>query len=138
MEKDYKRILFWFACGAALYPALELLWRGYTHWSMALAGGVCAVLLCYLNGLFFYLARPVRALLGGGLVCLVEFICGVVFNIFLGLAVWDYSHLAYHLLGQISLRYFLLWSGLAYLLTFLFDRVWARESIRKKIFDAAV
>ena len=69
---------------------------------------------------------------------LVEFLFGVVFNLFLGMAVWDYSHLTYHLLGQVSLRYFFLWSGLSFGLTYLFDRVWAGDSIREKIFRAVV
>ena len=32
-----------FALGAAGYAALELLWRGRTHWTMALTGGVVLV-----------------------------------------------------------------------------------------------
>ena len=138
MKKTCVRMGFWFLCGAILYPAVEVIWRGYTHWSMSLAGGACALLLLYLNGLFSGLARPFRALLGGIVICLVEFLFGVVFNLFLGMAVWDYSDLTYHLLGQVSLRYFFLWSGLSFGLTYLFDRVWAGDSIREKIFRAAV
>ncbi|MBQ8351143.1 MAG: hypothetical protein IJY20_03755 [Clostridia bacterium] len=133
-----KKMVFWFLCGAVIYPSVEVLWRGHSHWSMALAGGVCAVLLLYLNGLWGDLARPLRALLGAGLICMVEFLFGVVFNLFLRMAVWDYSALPYNLLGQISLRYFLLWCGLSYLLTWVFDRVWDGEDIREKIFRAVV
>ena len=32
-----------FALGAAGYAALELLWRGRTHWTMALTGGAVLV-----------------------------------------------------------------------------------------------
>ena len=34
-----------FILGSCAYPTLEVLWRGYTHSSMALAGGVCMVLI---------------------------------------------------------------------------------------------
>ena len=34
-----------FAAGGLGYGGLELLWRGRTHWSMLLCGGVCAVLV---------------------------------------------------------------------------------------------
>lgn len=132
------KTVFWFFCGAILYPSVEILWRGYSHYSMALAGGLCAVLLFYLNGLWGNLARPVRALLGAGVICLVEFLFGVVFNLFLLQAVWDYSALPFNLLGQISLRYFLVWCGFSYVLTWVFDRVWGADDIRRKIFDAAV
>ena len=34
-----------FTAGGLGYGGLELLWRGRTHWSMLLCGGVCAVLI---------------------------------------------------------------------------------------------
>ena len=30
-----------FSIGAAGYSLLEILWRGNTHWTMTLAGGIC-------------------------------------------------------------------------------------------------
>lgn len=122
-----RHTLFWFVCGAVLYPCIEVLYRGYSHYSMALAGGLCAVLLYYLNGLYPALPRALRALLGAALICLVEFVCGVVFNIFLGQAVWDYSSLPFNLLGQVCLRFFAIWCVFAFFLALLFERVWQRR-----------
>ena len=34
-----------FLTGSCLYPALEMAWRGRTHSSMALAGGLCLCLI---------------------------------------------------------------------------------------------
>ena len=31
--------------GAAVYGTLEMLWRGWTHWSMLLAGAVCGCMM---------------------------------------------------------------------------------------------
>ena len=39
-----------FAAGGLGYGGLELLWRGRTHWSMLLCGGVCAVLIYLIAG----------------------------------------------------------------------------------------
>ena len=38
-------ILTLFILGASIYCVLEVLWRGYTHWSMGLAGGVSLCML---------------------------------------------------------------------------------------------
>ena len=39
-----------FTAGGLGYGGLELLWRGRTHWSMLLCGGVCAVLIYLIAG----------------------------------------------------------------------------------------
>ena len=36
-------------CGGCLYVVLELLWRGRSHWTMFLLGGVCFVLIGLFN-----------------------------------------------------------------------------------------
>ena len=36
-----KKSGFLFLTGFTLYPIVEILWRGYSHISMAFAGGVC-------------------------------------------------------------------------------------------------
>ena len=38
-----------FLIGCVGYSALEILWRGFTHWSMALTGGGCMVAIYELN-----------------------------------------------------------------------------------------
>lgn len=39
----------------------------------------------------------------------LEFVTGLVLNVWLGLGVWDYSHLAGNILGQICPQFTLLW-----------------------------
>ena len=36
-----------FLTGSWAYPAIEMLWRGETHSSMALAGGICLCSVSY-------------------------------------------------------------------------------------------
>ncbi len=94
--------------GGMTYNLIELIWRGRTHGSMFLAGGVCFELI----GL---IARRVRVpfVAKCGLCALaitaVEFVSGCVVNLWLNLAVWDYSHMRFHLKGQVCLLYSVFW-----------------------------
>ncbi len=109
--------------GAVFYPSLEVLWRGYSHVSMALAGGAACLMLYYLNVLFAHLPRAVRAAAGAGIILLIEFIIGVVCNLFLSLNVWDYSGERWNLLGQVCPSFALVWFTLSYLFAWLVERV---------------
>ena len=98
-----------FMFGGYAYCFLELIWRGRTHWSMALAGGTVLLLLWSVREkgslIFFLFASAV-------LITRTEFIFGVIFNIYLNLNVWDYSGMAFNLMGQVCLPYTLLWFAL--------------------------
>ena len=109
MQKRWMMGLLFLVCGGILYPSLEVLFRGRTHISMALAGALCGVLIYYGNALFLQLPFWCRTLLGAAVILLVEFTVGVVCNLFLGLGVWDYTDRPPHILGQVCLRYTLLW-----------------------------
>ena len=95
--------------GGVLYYGLELLVRGYSHWSMAILGGVCLWLIYALNREKPRLLLPVRALLCASLITGSEFLFGCVLNLWLKWNIWDYSELPFDLLGQICLPYSLLW-----------------------------
>ena len=110
-----KKYSLLFIIGAVGYAAIEVIWRGRTHWSMMLAGGLCFVI-------FSLVARWLRgrSILIKAVVCAigvtaVEFIFGVIFNLWLGLGVWDYSSMPMNILGQICLPFTLLWGGIAIL-----------------------
>ena len=47
------------------------------------------------------------------IVTAIEFIAGVILNIWLKLDIWDYGNLKFNLLGQISLRTSVIWFLLA-------------------------
>ena len=95
--------------GSVGYSAIEVLWRGFTHWTMALAGGV-GFLLLYLADLRMAGRSLVEKCAAGcALLTSVEFVFGVVVNKLCGLRVWDYSRRKGNLLGQIWPFYCLLW-----------------------------
>ncbi len=100
-----------FFLGGMLYGLCELIYRGRTHWTMLLAGGLCLLLLYLLGALPLRLWQ--RCLLGMGLITAVEFLVGCVVNLWLGWGVWDYSARFGNLLGQICPLYSLYWLGLS-------------------------
>jgi len=97
---------------------------------MFLAGGLCFVLIGMINHYFpWSLGIAQQALIGAAIITFIELACGLIVNIWLGLDIWDYSHLPLNFIGQISLLFFFLWIPLAVVAIFLDD--W----LRYKLFD---
>lgn len=111
--------------GGGLYMVVELLWRGRTHWTMGVLGGLCFVIIGLLNErLSWEMPLSVQALSGAAVVTAAELAAGVVLNLWLGLHIWDYSGLPCNLWGQICLWYSLLWIPLSVAAVLLDD--WLR------------
>lgn len=104
------KTLFLFAVGATLYSAIEILWRGRTHWTMAVLGGICFV-IC--GGVNEYLSWEtpllLQCLICAILITAAELAAGMVLNVKMGLEIWDYSGLPFNFRGQICLGYSCLW-----------------------------
>lgn len=117
-----------FVFGAVSYSAVEILWRGYTHWTMAIAGGICAFLIYIYSGksdrgIMF------RSLFGAFVITAVEFSFGIVINVVLKWDVWDYSRMPFNILGQICPYYFVLWFLLCIPVIKLFDYFHIKASL---------
>lgn len=95
--------------GAALYPLLEMVFRGFSHWSMSIAGGLCLMLLACLQQKLKKRGLALRCLTGALAITAVELICGCVVNLYMGLNVWSYSHMPGNFLGQICPLFCCLW-----------------------------
>ena len=108
-----KRYTAFFIIGAFGYAAIEIIWRGHTHWSMALAGGLCFILFSLVAEGFAESPILVKAILCAIGVTLVELVFGLIFNVTLGMDVWDYSYMPFNLMGQICPLFSLFWVGLA-------------------------
>lgn len=77
-------------------------------------GGLCFVSIGLINELFpWELGIVWQALIGGTLVTCLEFITGVIVNIWLKLGVWDYSGLPLNIMGQVCLPFYFAWVGLS-------------------------
>lgn len=102
-----------FFCGGVLYYSIEIMWRGHSHVSMFLDGGVCFVLIGLMNEVVPGLPLAVQAVLGASLIVFSELLVGSLVNLRLGLNVWDYSNQPMNYRGQVCLPFFLLWIPLA-------------------------
>ncbi len=110
-----------FVFGAVNYTAIELLWRGHTHWTMALAGGLCAMLIYVFNMEYSEVSLIAKCFAGAIIITSVELVTGLIVNLTLKWNVWDYSHRAFNFLGQICPQYFVYWFFLCIPIVKLFD-----------------
>ena len=100
--------------GGFIYYTIELVWRGYSHPSMFIVGGLCFLLLGGINNwLSWDLWLVSQAVIGAVGITVIEFIAGLVVNRWLGMGVWDYGGMPMNLLGQVCLPYTLLWVPLS-------------------------
>ena len=101
-------VLFVYLLGGFGYGGVELLWRGHTHWTMLLLGGVCFLAIYAIT-----VRQPgplwKRCLLCAGTVTALEFCTGCLVNLWLGWGVWDYGGVPGNLLGQVCPLYAALW-----------------------------
>lgn len=137
--RQISKNMFLFAIGGLLYYLIELLWRGYSHSSMFILGGICFVLIGLINK-FLSWDTPLwrQQLIATGIITTLEFIFGVFLNIWLKLNIWDYSNMGLNVLGQISLGYSILWFFLSLPALFLDDwlrwKLFEEEKPRYKLF----
>ena len=100
-----------FALGSILYGLTEILWRGWTHWTMLLCGGICFTLMYLVSGSGLSLVK--KWLLSTCIITTVEFVAGCIVNLRLHWQVWDYSSMPFNLLGQICPQFILMWFALS-------------------------
>ena len=113
--RKIKRYSIFFIIGAIGYAGIEIIWRGYTHWTMALAGGICFIIFSIVAEGFSESNILTRAILCAIGITLVELVFGFIFNRLLGMGIWDYSDMPFNLFGQICPLFSLFWVGLALL-----------------------
>lgn len=98
-----------FLIGSFGYGLIEILWRGYTHPSMFLAGGICFSFFAYLSQNLKGHNLILKAILGSAFVTFIELVFGIFFNIILKQNVWNYSSKPFNFKGQICLLYSVYW-----------------------------
>ncbi|QHI72742.1 putative ABC transporter permease [Aminipila terrae] len=98
-----------FATGFVGYGIIEILFRGYTHWSMLLTGGACLLTLYYLNLQFINVSIVIKAMVGAIVITIYELAVGIIVNLLFHFNVWDYSDQPLDFLGQICPLFTFLW-----------------------------
>ena len=101
----FVKYMLLFCAGGTAYMLLELAWRGWSHGTMFIAGGICFLLLGGISRMpISWIFKP---LLGAAGITGVELIMGLLVNRDYG--VWDYRQMPLSFLGQICLPFSLLW-----------------------------
>ena len=95
--------------GGIAYMGIEILWRGHTHWSMGVLGGVCFALIGLLDEWQDHPTLWLQMLEGAAIVTALELLVGLVVNRWLGWNVWDYSDMPFNLWGQVCLQFAVAW-----------------------------
>ena len=113
MKKLLKNLLI-FSIFGLTYGLIEILWRGYTHPSMVIVGGICGLLIGLLNEKNKKMKLLPQMVEGMVIVTVLEFVSGIVLNLCLGLNVWDYSNMRFNLLGQVCPQFCIVWFFLSY------------------------
>lgn len=127
MNRFIKNIIFLITGGLG-YGLIETIWRGYTHWTMLIAGGVCFVVFSYVAERFQSSTRIYKALVCALCITEVELIFGIIFNIILKMEIWDYSRIPFNILGQICPLYTILWGILSFALIPFAE--WINKAVR--------
>ena len=108
--KNIFREFILFLIGGFVYAVMEIIGRGFTHWSMFIVGGICFVIIGLLNEWYTW-DMPFILQMGIGtfVITAMELISGYIVNIKLGWNVWDYSDRFMNLGGQICLFNTIYW-----------------------------
>ncbi|SDN28107.1 putative ABC transporter permease [Acetanaerobacterium elongatum] len=108
--KLFFKEFYLFCFGAVAYGLIEIMFRGNTHWTMLIVGGLCFVLIGAVNEVFPYeIALTSQMLISAVIITALEFVSGTVINDWFRLGVWNYSDMPYNVNGQICLVFFCAW-----------------------------
>ena len=128
--KQFLKYLFLFWFGGTFYITLEVLWRGYSHWTMGVLAGLIFISIGLLNEIWSWDTSIILQILTGTVIATIgEFITGCIVNLWLGWDVWDYSDMWGNILGQICPAFIALWIPIS-LLSIVVD-----DMIRWKFFN---
>lgn len=109
MNSQLKHYLILFLLGFYGYGFLEVLWRGFTHPTMSLAGGISILFIYFITKSLKELNIVYRAIICGAFITTIEYLIGFIMNIKLDAAIWDYSMMPLNLSGQICFTFSVLW-----------------------------
>lgn len=126
-------VLLWVWTGT-LYFFMEVIWKTVSgrpesiSWTMLLLAIFLAVPLERCGAeLPWEMPLAVQSALCGAAITAVEFVAGLIINVWLGMDVWDYSHMPGNLMGQVCPQFWVMWTGLAALGIVMLD--WMRYAV---------
>lgn len=129
--KDIDKYIILFLIGGIGYGIIEVLFRGYTHWSMIITGGAAFLSLYIINNALNDTSIFIKALLGMVVITSLEFSVGIIVNKIFYLVVWDYTNMPGNILGQISLQFSACWYGLSVVAFIIFENIHIITDLQK-------
>lgn len=102
---------------------------------MFICGGLCFLFVGFAgkrileNSVNVFVAIIQIMIMGSLIITSLEYITGIIVNVYLKINVWDYSDMRYNVQGQICMAYSMLWALLSLPCVFL------NGVIRKYIFE---
>ncbi len=109
MIRKFEENLVVFLFGGVLYSLIEICFRGYTHWSMTITGGLCLVIMYRHFEAYPLESMLVKCLFGAMVITTLEFAVGCIVNLLLHWNVWDYSARPFNIMGQVCLLFSAMW-----------------------------
>lgn len=113
MKKFIGKLGLFLSCGL-IYCMIEILFRGWSHWSMFILAGFLGVFCIdsINNILSFDCDYLLQILISTVLTTIAEGISGIILNVWLQLNIWDYSKMTWgtFFYGQCNLIFCLGWT----------------------------
>ena len=103
-----------FLFGGSIYYLLEIIFRGYSFTAMIICGGLCFTICGAINEKNRCMPLVLQQLVAAAGITAIEFLFGLVLNVWLGLRMWDYSNMPGNILGQICPQFTALWFFLSF------------------------
>lgn len=137
--KHILKYLVLFCIFGITYYIIEILYRGFSHWTMFILAGILGCSIGLINEVLSW-ETPLwlQGMVGSVLVTLLELVFGMILNVWLELNIWDYSKLKFNLFGQICLQFSLAWFALSLVAIIIDDYLryylFKEEKPRYKVF----
>lgn len=109
LKLNFIKYLILLLIGGSIYYCIEIVARGFSHWTMFLVGGICFIVIGLINEKTPEIPLLKQMIVSAAIITLIEFISGCILNIWLGLNIWDYTNEPFNLFGQINVKHTVYW-----------------------------
>lgn len=107
--KQFSKYAVLLLTGGTAYYLIEIIARGFSHWTMFLVGGICFILIGIINEITPKMLLMRQMFLSAAIITIVEFASGCILNLWLNMNIWDYTDEFGNILGQICPKHMLYW-----------------------------
>lgn len=124
MKKFIGKLGLFLSCGF-IYCMIEILFRGWSHWSMLVLAGFLGVFcIDSINNVLSFDCDYIVQILISTILCTIgEGISGIILNVWLQLNVWDYSKMTFgtFFFGQCNVLFCFAWMLIISIIIFYCD-----------------